>query len=264
MAPAGILEGRSSRVRAGFAIGLVCLLAVGLVVPGPAFAGDNTTLFFFEETEIDAEPGETIELELVVSDHGDYNANGIDQLAFELSYDPDVFTASDLEHGSMLAAGDSDAEVVGTSEIDDETGTITVEQERDPAGDGARATETAATVSFDVAEDAEPTTETIEIADASAVLVTDYPQAVIERDATVHVDGGAEPVDDETDETDGVTFADDAGGEAADDSSDHSSDGTVADSDESASEDPIPGFVGAAAVFGIAAALVLGRIGNRR
>ncbi|MWV38228.1 cohesin domain-containing protein [Natrialba sp. INN-245] len=277
MSRAGVLEGRSSRARAGVTIGVVCLLGIGLLVPAPVFAGDNTTLFFFEETEIDADPGETIELELVVSDHGDYNANGIDELGFELSYDPDVFTVTELEHGSMLTAGDSDVEVVGTSEIDGDTGTIIVEQERDPSGDGARATETAVTITLEVAEDAEPTTETIEISDAFATLVTDYPQAVIERDATVSVDGGAGPADDEsagTDGPDGVTFADEETSDAPSDSSaDDAGTGTVADpgegssdesADDAATEDSIPGFVGAAAVLSIAVALMLRHTGNRR
>ncbi|MCW8172771.1 hypothetical protein D8S78_12885 [Natrialba swarupiae] len=174
--------------RAGVTIGVVCLRD-WLLVPAPVFAGDNTTLFFFEETEIDADPGETIELELVVSDHGDYNANGIDELGFELLRPRRVhrdrprtrLDAHRRRFGRRGRRNERDRRRHGDDHR--RTGARS-------SGDGARATETAVTITLEVAEDAEPTTETIEISDAFATLVTDYPQAVIERDATVSVDGG--------------------------------------------------------------------------
>ncbi|RQG95954.1 cohesin domain-containing protein [Natrarchaeobius chitinivorans] len=278
-----------SRSTAGvaLAVGIVCCLAVTVLLSAPALAGDNTTIFYFEPDETDADPGETITLDLLVSSHGDYNANGIDDISFELAYDADVLTVTEVEHREMLAAGDPDAEVVGTAEIDDDAGTVTVEQERAPSGDGATATEPAATLTVEIADDASATTETIEIVDASAILVTDYPQAIIDRDATVHVDGGAEPSSDGDerngdDETEGVTFADDGADDHAanDDSSDDVSDGVADESDVATteesgdsddddaggggavSEDPISGFIGLAAILAIAAALLLSRAGN--
>ncbi|RQG90354.1 cohesin domain-containing protein [Natrarchaeobius halalkaliphilus] len=262
---------------------VLCGLAFGAVVPAPVIAGDSVTIIYVEESEIDADPGETIALEVMVSDHGDYDANGLGELSFDLTYDTDVFTATEVEHRSMLAAGDSDAEVIGSATIDDETGAVTIEQEREPPGDGAVATEPAATVTLEVAEDAPPTTETIGLTDGSAILVTDYPQSVFERDATVHVDGGDEESDgsggehDDADEPEGVTLADDAavedgdgtdGAEEADgssanngDASDETddSDGETAapsSGDDSTSDDPIPGFAIPAAIVGITAAIV--------
>lgn len=175
----------------------VCALTVGAVVPMTVGAGDNATIFYFEPSETEADAGETVTLELIASTHGDYAGDGIDTLSATVAYDPGVFSVADVEHGPMLAAGDSDAEVDGAVEIDDEAGTVTIDQERTPSGDGARATETAATISFEVDEDAPSTNETLEITDASAVLISDYPQAVVDREATISItetSGGDDPV----------------------------------------------------------------------
>ena len=175
----------------------VCTLAVGAAVPMTVGAGDNATIFYFEPSETEADAGETVTLELIASTHGDYVGDGIDRLSATVAYDPDVFSVADVEHGPMLAAGDSDAEVDGAVEIDDEAGTVAIDQERTPSGDGARATETAATITLEVDEDAPSTNETLEITDASALLISDYPQAVVDREATITVtetSGGDDPV----------------------------------------------------------------------
>ncbi|WP_121742913.1 cohesin domain-containing protein [Natronorubrum halophilum] len=184
------MKSRVSRVSIVLLIALSCSLIAGLAFPMIVGAGDNASILYTDPGEIDADPGETVSFDLVVRSHGDYTGDGIHELSFALEYDPDVFTVTDVEHGPMLADGDSNATVDGTVEIDDENGKVTVNQERTPSGDGAKATETAATVEVAVAEDAPSTTETIGIADAEAILVSDYPQPSVERNATVLVAGG--------------------------------------------------------------------------
>ena len=275
---------------AALSIVLACCLALGLVaVPLPASAGDAVTIVYFEPDEVDADAGETFEIDLVVSDHGDYNGNGIDNLSATVAYDPAVFDVTDVEHGPMLADGNPDADVEGTVDIDDENGTVTVEQERTPSGEGATATETAATLTLAVAEDAEPTTETLEIADAETTLITDYPQRTVERDAEIRVEGGDpdgssgdDASDGDGDETeddgpDGVTLADDgnesetsddgaAGGaddegeneDATDGAGDPASEGVeTADSEANSDGDSIPGFAAPAAIAALVAWLGL-------
>ncbi|MDG5759413.1 cohesin domain-containing protein [Natronococcus sp. A-GB1] len=265
------------RTRRAFAIVLAALLAVGVLLPATALAGDNATSFYFDDDEIAAEPGETVELELIASDHGDLHGNGIDELEATLAYESDLFEVVDVEHGSMLAAGDSDAEVEGSSSVDEGTGTVTIEQERTPSGDGATASDVAATITLAVAEDAEATSETIEIADASTTLVTDYPQASFEYDATIHVAGGdGDVADDEADdaETDGVTLADDVE-ESNGDDTDADDDSTVDsgdtagadengtaddaadDAESSGDADSVPGFAVPAAVAGLTLTIAL-------
>ena len=174
---------------------LACTLAIGLAVPAPVLAGDNATIFYFDPNESEADAGETITLDLVASSHGDYVGDGIDQLSFTIEYDADVFTVTEVEHGPMLAEGDPDAEVEQSVEIDDENGAVTVEQERTPSGDGATATEAAATITLEVADDAPSTSETLEITDASAQLISGYPQASVEREATIEITGSDDGLD---------------------------------------------------------------------
>ncbi|AFZ71469.1 cohesin domain-containing protein [Natronobacterium gregoryi] len=180
---------RSRLPTTALALALVCAVA-GTVVVGtfaaPAAAGDNIAIFALDPAETDAEVGETIEIDLVVSTHGDYVGDGIDELSATVVYDADVFSVAEVTHGEMLAHGDPDAEVTGSSEVAD--GEVTISQEREPSGDGAATTEPAATIAFDIAPDAPTANETLEITDASAILVSDYPQGTIERESTVSID----------------------------------------------------------------------------
>jgi PGF-CTERM protein len=264
-------------------VALACCLAVGLLVPAPTLAGDGTTVFSLDPTELDAEPGEEIEISIVVSAHGDLHGNGIDAAGATVAYDSAVFEAIDVEDGTMLEDGD-DVELDASTAVDEEAGTVTIEQERTPSGDGATGNEPIATITFAVAEDAEPTSETIELADASAMLVGDYPQATFERDATVHVDGGddeeaAEDSDADDTDAEGVTLADDEDGDGdepseaendsgaaddtdgtddADDASNGSDTDDAGDADD-ADADSVPGFAVPAAVAALALALWLAR-----
>lgn len=257
------------------AILLACCLAA-ILVPAPVAGGDRASVFFFDRDEYDADPGETITVDVVVSEHGGYDGDGVDELSFDVLYDHEVLTVTGVEHRSMLADGDEDAEVVGTESVDD--GRVSVEQVRSPTGDGATATAPAATITFEVDEDAEATTTPLEITNAVTVLVSDVPQAAFEREAEVHVDGGdptGNDAGDEADETEGVTFADDpadgaeqrAGDERGPDDEaddDDLADGTTGpDQSSDTEDDPIPGFAGVATIVAIVALFVHSRLGRR-
>uniref|UniRef100_A0A8A2VLD5 Cohesin domain-containing protein n=2 Tax=Haloterrigena alkaliphila TaxID=2816475 RepID=A0A8A2VLD5_9EURY len=213
-------------------------------------------MFYFEPKEVDVESGETVTIDLVASSHGAYG-DGVGELSATIAYDPDVFTVTDVEHGPMLAADDGDAAVDGAVEIDDDAGTVTIEQKRTPAGDGATATETAATITLEVAADAEPTTETLEVRDAEMRLVSDAQQSTIEHDGTVHVDGGGESGGDGDDGPDGVTLANegesDDGAESGDET--ESNEATDDASGEDSSDDSVPGFTVPSVLVGIGALL---------
>lgn len=209
---------------------IACSLALGLLVPAPVAAGDNATILYFEPDEVDAESGDTMTIDLVASSHGDYYGEGIDQLSFTIEYDADVLTVTDVEYGPMLGTGDDDADVNGTVEIDDDAGNVTVEQERTPSGDGAKATDTAATLTLEIAEDAPPSSQPLEITDASPVLVSGYPQGTIERDATITIDGGA---------------------------ADNGAESDASDDTDTDADDPVPGFTPLPVLAGIIGALWL-------
>ncbi|WP_440765149.1 cohesin domain-containing protein [Natronorubrum sp. DTA7] len=207
------MTGPTSPRRSGaIALVVACALVGALLAPAAAVtAGDNATTFQFDPHEIEAEPGETVTLDLVVSTHGGYGGEGIDELSIDLEYDPDALSVTDVEHGPMLTAGNDGADangsadgddatddegsatVDGSADIDNERGTVRIEQQREPSGDGAVGTDTAATITLEVAEDA-PSTTTLEIDEGEAILVTGYPQASLERDATITVDDGDDTV----------------------------------------------------------------------
>lgn len=264
-----------------------CALAVLVAVPGTAVAGDGTSLLEFEETEHEVESGETITLEVVAYDHGDSSGDGLASLSFDVDYDPDVLTATEVEHESMLVGGD-DVELVTDAEIDEDEGRVSVDQERDPVGDGGTGYEAAATVTFEVHDDVGPTSTIVDLTNAQAYRPSDWPVYPISRDATVHVDGGAEDeLDDGDDGTPpGVTFADDLDGEddsgsgsepttddetgddapatddGSDDESDSGGDGEAASSDETAT-DAVPGFAVFGTVAGVVVALAMWLCGRR-
>jgi len=72
----------TSVVAAILAVLVVCTLFVA-----PVSAGDSITIFYFEPTEVEADPGEEVTLELLVSDHGDYSGDGLGDLGFVVDYD---------------------------------------------------------------------------------------------------------------------------------------------------------------------------------
>ncbi|NGM70901.1 cohesin domain-containing protein [Natronolimnobius sp. AArcel1] len=231
----------TNRVRT-FTLVLVCVLALSLAAM-PASAGDGSVSVYFQTEEessttleIDADSGDTIELEIVMSAHSDLRGQGIDELAATVEYNTSVFTVTEADHGPMLASGDSDAEIDGSLDVDDDTGQLLVDQERTPSGDGATGNDPFATLTLEVAEDAEVTTETLEVTDSSASSVRDYPRSVFDNDAIIHVEGGADESDDEGDDDDdgpeGVTL-----GDGVDDDTNETDDTTETDTTESASND---------------------------
>ena len=236
-------EESRSRLAVVFAAVVASALVLGAVAPAPAGAIDSATLLYFDSegfnddtTEIDAEPGETLTLEVVASTHGNPAGEGIVGLSYAVEYDPDVLTVTDVEHGPMLAAGDAGEDgnvtVDGTADIDDENGVVTVDQERRPPGDGSTGTETTVTLTVEVAEDAPATSETLEITDRSAAYPSDYSVTPTERDATIVVDGGESDDSDSGDDTDDAAAGSDSGG-----------------------ADTVPGFTPLAAVVALATAL---------
>lgn len=205
---------------------LVLLLACTLFVT-PIGAGDNASIFYVDPAETEADPGETVTLDLVVSSHGSYSGDGLVELGFELDYDPDVVTVASVDGQAWLADEDGDAET--TIDVDEDTGTISLNESREPPGDGATGTEAAATITLEIAADAPSSTTTVSITDATATLVNGYPQGTVERDADIVIDGGesGDPSADSTESTrddpEGVTLADDADGT---DDADNADDGT--------------------------------------
>ena len=251
---------RSRTVRGEAGLVLAWCLLVGVAalagpLAGPTTAGDNAAIFNLEPEEIEADPGETVELDVVVSSHGSLHGYGLSEVAFEVRYDPEVVSNATVEHETWLADGGGsaeEAEINGSAEVDETAGLVSVTQERESADDGITGHGSVATISLSIDEDADPTNLKVAFESGSAILSTGDPQTVWDNEATVFVDGGVDEVGDEQGGIDGVTLADDADLSGDDE-------GGAESEDEGVST---PGFgllAALLAVFGVGSVLWLGR-----
>ena len=249
-------------------VGVLVGLGVGVLVgafAGVASAGDQPAVFTIEPEEVEVEPGETVELDVVVYNHGPLQGEGLSEIAFDVSYDPEVVSEAAVEHDEWLLHGggegsDGDAEIDASAAVDEDAGLISVTQEREPAENGVYGHGTAATISLTIDENAAATTFEVAFEDTMALIPSGMAHFVWAHEATVSVgDGGS--ADDGTDsgddgsagdDVDGVTLADDAdlsGTENGDET------GTAEHGDETTV--PVPGFGVLVAVFALVAAFVL-------
>ncbi|WP_331233654.1 cohesin domain-containing protein [Natronorarus salvus] len=183
-------------------------LAGGAIVgsAGVASAGDNLTVLQFAESEIEAESGEVLALDVLARSHGGYGDSAVASIEFEIHTDPAAIAITEVKAGPWMEGGD--AEVVTETAFDD--GVVSVSQTREPVGDGIAGAGRVATVTVVVSEGLGPAEALLEF-DGSEVMLTDrYPQPVVERPARIVVDGGGKEFA-HVDSEPGVTTPDDEG-----------------------------------------------------
>lgn len=256
----------TSAVALSLAVAVAVVLGafVGGLAP-PASAGDTAALFSLEPSEVDADAGETVAVDVVLQSNGGYADAGVESASFTLEYDPAVVSVTAVDAGPFLAEGSASADL--DRSIDEEAGTATVTLDRTPAGEGATGVAGIATVSLEIVDDAPATATALSLSDTETVLVSEHPQPTIDRDATVLV-GGADEADaigrnSTADEPSNVTFANDSPADAGDESNgtDEAA-GEPNETDEAAGEtasggDSIPGFAAPVALVGVALALAV-------
>ena len=263
---------------------LACCLLLGAgALASPLFAssasaGDQPAVFTIEPEEVETDPGETVELDVVVYNHGPLHGQGLSEISFDVRYDPGTISDVTVEHDEWLLDGDEDAELDTSSEVDGNAGLISVEHEREPAGTGVLGDGAVATLSLTVAEDADSTTLELAFEDTSAIIPSGTPHYVWDHEATVHVGDAVGDTGSESDDVDGVTLGDDADltetdsedrtavGDEADDETLPvvDPDGTEPETDEHGDRTtaPVPGFGVLVAVLALAAVLVLAAAGS--
>lgn len=192
-----------TRAPALLAVALVLALTAGAAgvvgIAGTAAAGDAPTILEVAPDEHDAEPGEEIELAVEMASHGGYGDVGVESVSIAVGYDADALTVTDAERGPWLEQ-DEETTVESEVEIDDEDGTVTVEQWRSPAAGGATGYDDLVVLTLAVADGAAGN-HTISVDEASVRLANDQPQPAISRNGTVSVgesaDGGDAAVESE-------------------------------------------------------------------
>lgn len=195
------------------AVGVLCVvLLCTAALAGSAAAADTPGLFDFDPQETDAEPGETVEVDVTLQAISTYGDEAVASMTYTIAYDPDVLAVQDVEEGPWLYMGEQETDVTFRSEVDNEAGQVTIEQAREPPAGGAVGTNTTATLTFEVREDAPPSDATLQFEDTE-VQMLEYPLPTIEREGLIRIAGGDEQhtgvEDDAENDADGVTLAED-------------------------------------------------------
>lgn len=179
---------------------LVALLALALVTSavalagfgvGTVTAGDAVATISPTPYEVEAQPGEEIEIDVVMRSQG---AHGEGVASYELiaQYHPDYLEVTDVEAGDWLEQGE-ETEIREERVIVNEAGTTILEQRRDPAAGGATGQARVATITVQVAEDAPAAQTTLSFGNSEVYLEREFPLAVHDRGVTISIDGEEEP-----------------------------------------------------------------------
>ncbi|WP_254808331.1 hypothetical protein [Natronosalvus amylolyticus] len=234
-------QGRSSSFRCTpiTLVGLaVCLVVVAVALgAGVVSAGDQLAVIAPADNEIDAEPGEEFEVDVLMRSRGGHGGTGVAELTLVAQYHPDYLEVTNIEGAGWLEQG-NETDIVEEHRIAHEAGTALLEQRREPVDGGATGDGRVATVTVTVSEDAPPGVAEIDFGESAVILENDLPLAILDQAVTVSIDGGDDPVPafDHPDPDDRETL------EAAvvNDSSDEDVSGT--DADDDAVAEPVPGF----------------------
>ncbi|RZH66409.1 cohesin domain-containing protein [Natrinema altunense] len=187
-------DGSSDRnvVRGGLAVLFVFTLSVAPVA-GTVAAIDQVAIVSPDRTQIEAAPGETVEIDVTLRSQGGHGGGGIDAVTLVTQYHPDYLEIEGVDRGSWLEGPDATIRTAET--LADERGTALLEQRREPAGDGATGAGTVATLTVRVAEDAPAGTTTLSFDESAVETTGDWPIAVVDDAATIAIDGGTEPLE---------------------------------------------------------------------
>ncbi|SER71506.1 cohesin domain-containing protein [Natrinema salaciae] len=215
---------------------VAALLALSLSiagVAGTAVAIDQVAILSPDRTQIEAAPGETIELDVTLRSQGGHGGEGVEATTLIARYHPDYLEITEVRRGPWLEGDETEVRAAET--IAHERGTAILEQRREPAANGTTGSGTIATLTVRVAEDAPPGTTTISFDESEIDLTGDWPIAVVDESATVAIDGGNESLA-SFDHPDPDDIDRDAAASSANDSA-----GADEPNDADGSE-PIPGF----------------------
>ncbi|USZ70276.1 cohesin domain-containing protein [Natronosalvus halobius] len=159
---------------------------VGTVTAGDAVATISPTPY-----EVEAQPGEEIEIDVVMGSQG---AHGEGVASYELiaQYHPNYLEVTDIEAGDWLEQGE-ETEIREERVIANEAGTAILEQRRDPVAGGATGQTRVATITVQVVTDAPAAQTTLSFGNSEVYLEREFPLAVHDREVTISIDGGEEP-----------------------------------------------------------------------
>ncbi|WP_255193295.1 cohesin domain-containing protein [Natronobeatus ordinarius] len=229
----------------------IVFVAVGLALGGPAIgtavAGDQLAVVDPVPHQVEVEPGEVFEVDVVVRSWGGHGSAGVENVTLRAQYHPDHLEVTDVDAGTWFGA---DADVETEVTVANDRGVTEVRQYEEPPAGGATGEDVFATLTVRVAEDAPPSNATIDLDETSAELADDQPLPILERPVTVVIDGGGEPR-----ESSDYGELDDLEGEASADRTDEPLE---------TDDDPIPAFTAVAGGIAVVALLVGAAVAGHR
>lgn len=253
------------------AAALACLLFAGVglgAAVGPAAAGDNVAVFSVDPETTEVDPGDTVAVRIGLESHGAYGDAEVAAVDLWLDYPTGHLAVERVESGDWFAEASEESaaspEYAESVRVSD-NGVLSVEQSlRSPREDGATGEAHFATVTFRVADGADPATVRIDASRSEVLLTSQYPQPVADAYADVNVSGGGsdadpayveEPTFEALDEEDGSSVDEESDGDAG---TDEGGEATFTDS-KADTDAAAPGFGPVAALLGLLVALLIAR-----
>ena len=197
-------EQDASRGRLVIALLAALALVVGVGVvgrAGTATAGDNVALIDFEPDELEVDPGEEVEIDVVINTDGGHGDVGVESVSLRVDYPAEYLTVTEIEGNDWfheLAADGQDLDPSEEVAYDDAHGAVKLEQSvLDRSGVVGEAA--FATLTVEVAEDADPAVAEMSVAGTDddptdVMLTTEWPQPLSLSPAEVVIDGGGDTV----------------------------------------------------------------------
>lgn len=172
--------------------GVIVVAVVALIVSsltGTVLAGDLVAFFTASPDELEAEPGEAVEVDVWLQSQGGHGGVGVQSVTMQAAYDADALAVVDVEPAGWLEGENVTVETETT--IDDDDGVTVLEQSRDPAAGGATGQEVFATLTVEVTEDTSAENATIGFRESEVTLTNELPKPIRDYPATVAIDAGA-------------------------------------------------------------------------
>jgi hypothetical protein len=133
-------------------VGVVLVVAVSLCVAGPASA-HIPTLIYTQQEAVTSNPGETIELNVVIEDNGGYEGSGVERIEFIATYDTEYVRVVDVEPAGWLDQGRQTSVYTNVS-VDNTAGRVNVTEWREPPRQGVVGQSRFVTLTLQIASDA--------------------------------------------------------------------------------------------------------------
>ena len=166
-----------------------CLFgAIVVVASGGVLAGDQLAVLSPSPHDVEADPGEEVEIEVNMQSQGGHAGEGVESIQLVGQYHPDYVEVTDIEGANWLEQGD-ETEIHESSSYYHESGTVMLEKQRDPAEGGAVGRDTVATLTLEIAEDAEPGETMLSFGNSNVYLEREFQLPIHHQEVSIVIGG---------------------------------------------------------------------------